>query len=70
MAYTQIAPEITVLLLGDAEVGKSTFLSYVALPAVAYLSVYARTIHLVPPWLCYPYVGLKFIPNQSPAVSV
>lgn len=27
MSYAPVAPEITVLLLGDAEVGKSTFLS-------------------------------------------
>ncbi|KAH7082768.1 P-loop containing nucleoside triphosphate hydrolase protein [Paraphoma chrysanthemicola] len=31
MDYTPIAPEITVLLLGDAEVGKSTFLSRLSL---------------------------------------
>ncbi|KAH4607225.1 hypothetical protein HBI52_117880 [Parastagonospora nodorum] len=31
MSYAPIAPEITVLLLGDAEVGKSTFLSRLSL---------------------------------------
>ncbi|KAF2023366.1 P-loop containing nucleoside triphosphate hydrolase protein [Setomelanomma holmii] len=31
MEYARVAPEITVLLLGDAEVGKSTFLSRLSL---------------------------------------
>jgi len=35
MAYQPVTPEITVLLLGDSEVGKSTFLSYVDVPPAA-----------------------------------
>lgn len=38
-------PEVTILLLGDAEVGKSTFLSYVC-PVLSFSNLYLTELEM------------------------